>query len=456
MPFRATANFLAHVTISTNKQGEANFQMKEHLKGAGWIVKASGDGLTAFSSTGDVITSGGSGAGGMLNTRAWWRVQSPDLQREFTFQLISTASNDTQFRIKYSVSAGFTGGTPDADETPSATDEKLLLGGGTDAAPTGFAFYGDMASGSDFLFGAADTAAPFGFYFAMYSDALGNNLQHGIVFDPLRSGFPVESVDDDPYVIYVFAGVAQDAFRATTSLSAATPQAFCYFKLNDAGEGFERVKAQSLIDIPNDVNPNPENAKKDGIPVLWAREDGQPDPDGIKGYSSLMRWFAQVDGIPRLFAYNVTGIGSNAFIRARNVILPWDGTLPAGHTNDDLNLWSAPDELDVGGDTTEPTVSNVSPASGSEISKNQAITFDVADNIAVTLAAGWLRYEGSNESLLIYDGDGFRFPFNILSTVDDVNGDQTLLQFSILPVGGWVTDIAELTFRASDGNLDII
>ena len=40
------------------------------------------------------------------------------------------------WRIKYSASAGFVGGSPSNVQTPSATDEQILLSGGTDAAPT--------------------------------------------------------------------------------------------------------------------------------------------------------------------------------------------------------------------------------------------------------------------------------------------------------------------------------
>jgi hypothetical protein len=44
---------------------------------------------------------------------------------------------NTTWRVKYSESAGFTGGTPTFQTVASATDEDVIYGAGTDASPTG-------------------------------------------------------------------------------------------------------------------------------------------------------------------------------------------------------------------------------------------------------------------------------------------------------------------------------
>lgn len=103
-----------------------------------------------------------------------------------------------------------------------------------------------------------------------------------------------------------------------------------------------------------------------------------------------------------------------------------------------------------------PTVSNVSPGSGSEIDKNQAITFDVEDESEVTLGLVWMKYAKDRRTYLVYDGSAFRAPFDTYSTVDDVNGDGTKYSFSVRPLGGWEGEVGELTVRATDGNLDVI
>jgi len=64
---------------------ECAFRLKQIMVTAGWVVKSSSDGTT-FNSTGDQITSANTGAGGMNNNNAWFRIQDPAGGREFTLQ----------------------------------------------------------------------------------------------------------------------------------------------------------------------------------------------------------------------------------------------------------------------------------------------------------------------------------------------------------------------------------
>src|SRR3990172_4710338 len=111
----------------------AMYDLKELLKAQGWSVVMSGDGLAVYSAVGDVITGGGVGANGMANTRAWFRITDPAGVKELTIQ---RGTLNYTYRIKFSYAAKFTGGAPDPDQTPSATDEVIVEGGGTDAAPS--------------------------------------------------------------------------------------------------------------------------------------------------------------------------------------------------------------------------------------------------------------------------------------------------------------------------------
>ncbi len=79
---------------------------------------------------------GGAGAGGMANANAWFRIREPGGAggREWTFQRDTV--NNTDWRVKFSALDGFTGGTPGATQTPSAADEHVIFGSGTDASPT--------------------------------------------------------------------------------------------------------------------------------------------------------------------------------------------------------------------------------------------------------------------------------------------------------------------------------
>ncbi len=148
------------VNLAVADGSEAVFYLKQTMKQAGWVVKESSDGVT-YDPAGDRITNGGAGLHGMANDRAWFRIQSPAGAggREYTFQ--RTSGGNTNWRCMYSASAGFTGGTPDHLQTPSATDEQILLGGGTDAAPT---FVQGFSGSASHIHVGANTTAPYDWY----------------------------------------------------------------------------------------------------------------------------------------------------------------------------------------------------------------------------------------------------------------------------------------------------
>ena len=134
------------------------YTFKELLKTAGWTVPSSSDGTT-YNSSGDQITSGASGAGGLANNSAWFRLRDPGGVKEITIQ---RGTLNTYYRIKYSFLAKFSGGSPSATQTPSATDEFLMLGTGTDAAP---GYTATLGTDGTYRYNVAtDNASPYGFW----------------------------------------------------------------------------------------------------------------------------------------------------------------------------------------------------------------------------------------------------------------------------------------------------
>ena len=109
---------------------EAVFELKNVLTGSGWSVVSSSNGTTF--SAGDNITSSTSLAG----SNRWFIVQEPTGVggRQWCFQ---RTSDNATWRVKISPLNGFGGGTPSTTRVPSATDEGVILGAGTDASPTG-------------------------------------------------------------------------------------------------------------------------------------------------------------------------------------------------------------------------------------------------------------------------------------------------------------------------------
>lgn len=179
----------------------AMFMLKALLKQAGWSVIKSGDGLSVYSSSADIITSASSGANGMDNPRAWFVVQMPSSTRAFCIQRNTSSGANTgqSWRIKYSAASGFTTGSPSATVVPSTGgDEQVLLGAGSDASPTMAALFahGDLAMR---FHCCADNASPYGFLAWEWAVATG---AAGCAFglDPILGG---PTGDTDPYVIHL-------------------------------------------------------------------------------------------------------------------------------------------------------------------------------------------------------------------------------------------------------------
>lgn len=111
-----------------------------------------------------------------------------------------------------------------------------------------------------------------------------------------------------------------------------------------------------------------------------------------------------------------------------------------------------------GADTTPPTIGNVSPASGTELTNAQTpIEFDVTDlDPGLVAVIVTLKYSVRNETLVVWNGAQFVSPFNSLVSERTViaNG----YHFKILPQGGWLSDISQLFVYAIDaaGNVEAL
>jgi len=123
-----------NTVVGANGGAEFVYRLLAVLIAAGWTKPADSDGTT-YSSSGGQVTGYATGTNGLNNARAWVRLQEPGGRREWLFQR-DTSTNEHQWRICYSAAAKFTGGSPGATQTPSATDEQIILGGGSHASPT--------------------------------------------------------------------------------------------------------------------------------------------------------------------------------------------------------------------------------------------------------------------------------------------------------------------------------
>ena len=286
---------------------EAIFNLKAMLKLAGWVVQSSGDATSYFAAS-DGITTAGSGAGGMNNANAWFRIQDPGAVRELVVQRGSTSR---AFWIRSSKSAKFVGGAPSATVAPTATDQQNEWGTiatGTTLPPVD-ATYRQQ--------GGADSASPYGWWTASYPTG-GGDANFGLVYEPLVE---TDAADTDPIVMLVT--VATLAFTPVGDIAIETASSTVSgVKGYIDGTNFVSItgctygSASGTI-FPGASGTNPHSTKDDAASIMYARRSALTTP-GYKGKGTVMRW----EGTTR-------SEGDTKSAKTRicfgNVTLPWDG-----------------------------------------------------------------------------------------------------------------------------------
>ena len=302
---------------------EAIFNLKQLLKTAGWTVQSSSDGTT-YNASDDQITVSGSGAGGMANNNAWFRIRSPDGvgSQEFIFQ---RGTGNQSWRIKRSRTAGFTGGSPGATQTPSATDENLIFGSGSDASP-GFLTFFSPDTGLYRWNVCADNAAPFGFWAGSMANGSAQTYT-ALVLDPLI--FTV-ATDADQYAVYASLGNTSFTYTTlgSTTGTATTNRMTSQIISATPGSSYAEFGAFRALDSINLVLPaalvtNPVNFKESVFPILLCRHSSLANP-GFKGMTTIMQFI----GTPRTTGSTLSLSTARDRIIYGVVALPWDGTVP--------------------------------------------------------------------------------------------------------------------------------
>lgn len=320
--------------------GQAISLIVELLVAAGWSYRGSGDGLSGYSAAGKVFTGTGTGAGGWANARAWARLAAPDERREIVVQHNNTGG----LRLKYSAVGKFVGGTPTANTVPSASDERVLWGGGTDGTPTISAWFNSgILTGANRFYGHASDTAPFGFWAGAITTPAGT-VTCGLLLDPLST----VPEDPDPVVFHIGTGLAFSRGIGNISTGSNINQigawpasggtregswghmdlgmtAFAYVMAGMFAVGYmynDAANAPAYAGGNNCSPLNPFNGKNEALPILWGRPvigSLSLANTGIKGWSRFMRWTgtSRTSGLDTLDGLRWICMGY--------VWLPWDG-----------------------------------------------------------------------------------------------------------------------------------
>ncbi len=302
---------------------------------AGWTKPADSDGTT-YSAVGAAVSSGASGAGGLANTGAWVRLRSPDGKREFVIQHGTT---DLTWRMLRAVSqdgaAGnyFTGGTPGATRVPTATNQQLGLGGGTDASPT---YANLLTTNNTYRWeGWVNNAAPYDWFWNARPTGGGapaSNMPGPVMYeDPVAEG---DTGDRDPFIWGVWCtgqAALQSTPMATESGTATTFGMWGSIISATPGTGFVtwHVPSQYLPSVgsvlwPNAGSTQPITGNHPGIP-LWYQRRGVIATPGIKGRSTLFRWNTVAKNNPDVLTIDST----RDRVCLGHVNTFWDGTVAA-------------------------------------------------------------------------------------------------------------------------------
>lgn len=301
----------------------AMFDLKTHLKSVGHTVKSSSD-ATTYNSTGDQITSGASGASGWANNNAWVRIQSPDGYREFTIQRGTT---NVLWRVKFSRAAKFTGGSPDATHTPSATDEAIIIGGGTDASPT-FATTFGTDGGYRWNVGA-DSAFPYTFWSGSFLTGGGNPVavlcqEYFLAAEPTDGNLymVVSGANANPFTnanLSLQTRTTGSTIRSLTTLAATSPTT----NIDVAAAAYWFGNGTQLLYPDTGGVSNPITGKDEVLPILWARSAAVANP-GYKGVGTMIKWTS----LSRSTGDTLTVSTTRDRIVYGSCSLPWDGSVP--------------------------------------------------------------------------------------------------------------------------------
>lgn len=306
---------------------QALYQLKELCKSVGWTVPRSSDGTT-YNSSGDQITSGSSGANGMANNNAWFVLRSPNIDGyniEFCFQRGTT---NIAWRNKICFN-GFTGGSPSATITPTATDQFVIFGGGTDSSPsfsnwitTDSTYRGQIIAG--------DVNDGYSIYFGYWTNGSGLNPRLLFGFDRLIDSSCATN-DIFKYCVWSEGNLSDISAISSGSGPASTsgPRTIWRKNFPNNVESYSVCPTIALFsggfNTPG-YGTNPWNGKDDAFPVIYGQTgSGATNVNyGFKGISKNLSFV----GVSRTSGDTLSVSSTRDRIIIGILVLPWDGSIP--------------------------------------------------------------------------------------------------------------------------------
>lgn len=332
--------FTTNSILTSSVDGSFILRLKNALISAGWVLKGSGNGTSAYS---NVDTANGSSATDYFNSysiastgRAWFRIRTPNTMsdgnyREFCFQSTTVSQPSySPFRVKYSRCVGgkgFVSGTITANSgtTPTAytaTDEHVYLGSpaytdtgslSSDQSGQLYGKYLTLSFGSNFIYLniVCNNEYPYNFS-TFYYNKTSLGASGYLAFDSLLEN-TYNPGDTEP----------------TVFLKAA--QGFSAESYSILGIGTANQKAVSLtFDTIPTTGQDPITGNDVFLPISYYRARSASLPTGWKGVSKYLFQPTTMVGRNPLDTFNLNGTKDKIFLGSNSsyFIFDWDGSLP--------------------------------------------------------------------------------------------------------------------------------
>ncbi len=206
---------------------------------------------------------------------------------------------------------------------PSATDEQVITGGGTDASPT----YQSISS-TDYEFTThivADTGAlGYSWYLLTTTEATGLTVGFQMMMDVMVAGTTTAN-DADPAVIY-FENSGSNGY-AQNMRSGSNNVVHGFFggtaSANWVSAQIPTFSAAYPSSSPSEAWTNEDTC----IMLHWQSTSNAGVPAGTKGYSSLCMYHGQGRGACTVIQINPNAGGDHIYING--TLLPWPSNLNA-------------------------------------------------------------------------------------------------------------------------------
>lgn len=307
--------------------------------GANSKLLGHGDGISTWNNNGTPTTAGArftastpyaAVANGMGTNLSWARRRLPNNLGELCLQYSTSSTVNLTQRIKYSPAATFTGGSPSATRVPSAADEIVFVGAGTDASPTfsssSLIYNTFFNATSGRVIARVQDAAPFMWWWSIPGPTGAWPLALSFM-DNLTNRATSDSTD--PYLLSMYRA-ASAGTRPGEYLGLGSPNAdtVTYARMNVAGTypvvtGWYPVVQDSggtIQPLIGTLGPRAADGLFLGRRPRWGLYSGAATPNGKKGVSQLNSWrLTTVQGV-------LSYASRSDKIAIGDLIFDWDGS----------------------------------------------------------------------------------------------------------------------------------